>query len=89
MWTLCQHPLSSAIAPDFLVLPFLTEFPNALHAFSLSCVQWLRVSLSCAASWVKVNAGNQSLERMTPEQAHRYLSERAETVRQKILDLDR
>ena len=46
-------------------------------------------ALTGATGWLKVNAGNQSLERMTPEQAHQYLQERAATVRQKTLDLDR
>ena len=46
-------------------------------------------ALTGAANWLKVKANNQSLERMTAEQAHQYLRERAETVRQKTLDLDR
>ena len=46
-------------------------------------------ALTGAAQWLKKKANNQSLERMTPEQANQYLQERAETVRQKTLDLDR
>ena len=46
-------------------------------------------ALTGAATWLKKKANNQALERMTAEQAHQYLDERAETVRQKTLDLDR
>ena len=46
-------------------------------------------ALTGAAQWLKAKANHQSLERMTAEQAHRYLQERAEKVRQKTLDLDR
>ncbi len=46
-------------------------------------------ALTGAATWLKEKANNQALERMTAEQAHQYLDERAETVRQKTLDLDR
>ena len=46
-------------------------------------------ALTGASEWLKVNAHNQGLERMTPEQAREYLQERAGIVRQKTLDLDR
>ena len=46
-------------------------------------------ALTGAAQWLKDKYGKQSLERMTAEQAVRYLEERALTVRQKTLDLDR
>ena len=46
-------------------------------------------ALTGAATWLQEKANNQSLERMTVEQAHQYLQERRETVRQKTLDLDR
>ena len=46
-------------------------------------------ALTGAAKWLKKKANNQALERMTTEQAHQYLDERRETVRQKTLDLDR
>ena len=46
-------------------------------------------ALTGAATWLQEKANNQALERMTVEQAHQYLQERRETVRQKTLDLDR
>ena len=46
-------------------------------------------ALTGAAAWLQEKANNQALERMTAEQAHQYLQERRETVRQKTLDLDR
>ena len=46
-------------------------------------------ALTGAAKWLKKKTNNQALERMTVEQAHQYLDERRETVRQKTLDLDR
>lgn len=46
-------------------------------------------ALTGAGKWLKVKFNNQSLERMTTEQALQYLRQRAETVRQKTLDLDR
>lgn len=46
-------------------------------------------ALTGAAQWLKDKHHNQSLERMTAEQAIQYLKERRETVRQKTLDLDR
>ena len=46
-------------------------------------------ALTGASKWLKKKANNQALERMTVEQAHQYLDERRETVRQKTLDLDR
>ena len=46
-------------------------------------------ALTGAAQWLKDKYHNQSLERMTAEQAIRYLQERALVVRQKTLDLDR
>lgn len=46
-------------------------------------------ALTGISKWLKVKFNNQSLERMTTEQALQYLRERTETVRQKTLDLDR
>ena len=46
-------------------------------------------ALTGVSKWLKEKYNNQSLERMTTEQACQYIEERAETVRQKTLDLDR
>ena len=46
-------------------------------------------ALTAVSKWLKEKFNNQSLERMTTVQALQYLRERAETVRQKTLDLDR
>ena len=46
-------------------------------------------ALAGASTWLKTNHHNQGLDHMTTEQARQYLKERAETVRQKTLDLDR
>ena len=46
-------------------------------------------ALTGFTNWLKEKFKNQSLERTTPEQARQYLEERAKTVRQKTLDLDR
>ena len=46
-------------------------------------------ALTGVSKWLKEKYNNQSLERLTPDQARQYLEERAGTVRQKTLDLDR
>ena len=46
-------------------------------------------ALTGATEWLKEKFDNQGLELITPEQAHEYLRERAKTVRQKTVDLDR
>ena len=46
-------------------------------------------ALTGVTKWLKEKFNNQSLERLTPEQAYQYLNERRETVRHKTLDLDR
>ena len=46
-------------------------------------------ALTGFTNWLKQKFNNQSLERTTTEQARQYLEERAKTVRQKTLDLDR
>ena len=46
-------------------------------------------ALTGFSKWLKEKFDNQSLERTTAEQARQYLEERAKTVRQKTLDLDR
>ena len=46
-------------------------------------------ALTSISKWLKEKFNNQSLDRMTTEQAHQYLNERRVTVRQKTLDLDR
>ena len=56
---------------------------------SLGTARAYQQALTGASKWQKKKFNNQSLERMTTEQARQYLEERAETVRQKTLDLDR
>lgn len=56
---------------------------------SLGTARAYEQALTGASKWQKKKFNNQSLERMTTEQARQYLEERAKTVRQKTLDLDR
>ena len=56
---------------------------------SVGTARAYKQALTGAAQWLGDEYHNQSLESMTAEQATQYLQERAVTVRQKTLDLDR